>query len=122
MHFKDRLLKCSECGHEFIFQVEEQRRMSKGGDVVEPQLCSSCRRDDDGNDRLVGHVKWFNPSRGYGFINRDDGGGEVFVHRSQIQYAGPKVLLEGERVEFELAHDPRGDKAVNVTGHDPFAP
>lgn len=122
MHFKDRFLNCDDCGREFVFRVEEQRRMASDGDVVEPRLCPGCRVEKGEKGRLVGHVKWFDPSRGYGFIKRDDGRGEVFVHRSQIQYAGPKVLYEDERVEFELEHDPRGEKAVNVTGHDPFVP
>ena len=118
MSFKDELLKCSECGTEFIFRVEEQRRMAAEGDVVEPQMCPACERNEEG--RSTGSVKWFDPVRGYGFIERDDGEGEVFVHCTEIQYPGPKVLYEGERVEFDVENDPRGEKAVNVTGHDPF--
>lgn len=49
-------------------------------------------------------------------------GGEVFVHYSDLEYVGFKVLYEGERVEFGVSPDPRGDQAVRVTGHDPFAP
>lgn len=71
---------------------------------------------------MTGQVKWFDPVKGYGFIKRDDGGAEVFVHYSQIQHVGFKTLYEGERVEFGVQHDPRGEQAVNVTGHDPFAP
>jgi CspA family cold shock protein len=59
--------------------------------------------------------------KGYGFIERDDGHGDVWIHRSEIRYPGPKVLFQGERVEFDLEYDRRGEKAVNVTGHDPFA-
>ncbi|HEM62130.1 MAG TPA: cold-shock protein [Chloroflexi bacterium] len=122
MKFTDQLIECSECQRKFLFRVEEQRRMASDGGVVEPELCPACREQDAENGRIVGHVKWFDPSKGYGFISRDDGRGEVFVHRSEIQYQGPKVLYEGERVEFELEQDRRGEKAVNVTGHDPFAP
>jgi CspA family cold shock protein len=120
MSYKDKLLNCSGCGTEFMFRVEEQRRMAAEGGVVEPQKCPACQANQDG--RSKGSVKWFDPVKGYGFIERDDGNGEVFVHCSEIQYPGPKVLYEGERVEFDVEYDRRGEKAVNVTGHDPFAP
>ena len=122
MAFKDRLIKCSECGTDFVFRVEEQRRMAAEGDIDVPQLCGVCRADGQRNGKLTGSVKWFDPIKGYGFIRCDDGRGEVFVHRSGIQYVGTKVLYEGESVEFDLEYDPQGEKAVNVTGHDPFAP
>jgi len=122
MKFRDKLIECDRCERKFLFGVEQQRRMASDGGVVEPELCPSCRDQGSENGRLVGHVRWFDANKGYGFIDRDDGRGDVFVHRSEIQYQGPKVLYEGERVEFEVERDPRGEKAVNVTGHDPFAP
>jgi CspA family cold shock protein len=122
MKFRDKLIECDRCQRKFLFGVEQQRRMASDGGVVEPELCPSCRDQGPENGRLVGHVRWFDANKGYGFIDRDDGRGDVFVHRSEIQYQGPKVLYEGERVEFEVEQDPRGEKAVNVTGHDPFAP
>lgn len=122
MNFKDKVLKCRECGTDFVFGVDEQRRMAGEGEIIEPQMCPACQANRGQDGRLAGHVKWFDPRKGYGFIRRDDGGGEVFVHYSDIQYAGFKVLYEGERVQFDLEHDPRGDKAVNVTGHDALAP
>lgn len=60
-----------------------------------------------------GRVKWFNESKGYGFIERDDGP-DVFVHFSAIQGEGHKTLKEGEAVEFEIVEDVKGLKAVNV--------
>ncbi len=122
MNFKDKVLKCTKCGTDFVFGVDEQRRMAAGGEVVESQICLACQANRDRDGRLTGYVKWFDARKGYGFIMRDDGGGEVFVHYSDIQYPGFKVLYEGERVEFDLEHDPRGEKAINVTGHDVFAP
>jgi CspA family cold shock protein len=121
----DRVVKCEECGSEFVFRVEEQRRMAARGEIAEPERCPSCRRGEGGEgngQRFSGVVKWFNQSKGYGFIARDDGAGELFVHYSDIEYAGFKVLYEGERVEFGVRHGRRGDRAVKVTGHDPFAP
>ena len=61
-----------------------------------------------------GKVKWFNESKGYGFIEREDGGGDVFVHYSEIQGEGFKNLLEGDEVTFEVVDDTKGQKATNV--------
>ncbi|MGI5838057.1 MAG: cold-shock protein [bacterium] len=62
---------------------------------------------------MQGKVKWFNPEKGYGFIEREEGG-DVFVHFSAIQTEGFKTLEEGETVEFEIVEGPRGPQAANV--------
>ncbi|RUM58922.1 MAG: cold-shock protein [Persephonella sp.] len=64
--------------------------------------------------RLTGTVKWFNPKKGYGFITRDDGQGDVFVHFTAIKEDGFKTLEEGQKVEFEIVQEDRGEKAQNV--------
>jgi CspA family cold shock protein len=64
---------------------------------------------------MLGKVKWFNAEKGYGFIERDDGEGDVFVHFSAIQHEGFKALQEGESVEFEIVAGDRGPQAANVT-------
>ena len=64
--------------------------------------------------RERGKVKWFNGSKGYGFISRDQGG-DVFVHFSAIQDSGFRTLDEGEEVEFEVGQSPKGPQATNVT-------
>ena len=61
-----------------------------------------------------GTVKWFDNSKGYGFISHD-GGKDVFVHHTAISGSGFKSLEEGQKVEFEVTQGPKGDQAVNVT-------
>jgi CspA family cold shock protein len=61
----------------------------------------------------IGTVKWFNESKGFGFIVRNDGG-EVFVHYSAISGEGFKTLTPGQEVEFDLYDGPKGPQAMNV--------
>ncbi|MBE9528059.1 MAG: cold-shock protein [Proteobacteria bacterium] len=63
----------------------------------------------------TGKVKWFNESKGFGFIERESGD-DVFVHFSEIQGDGFKTLAEGQAVEFEVTQDAKGAKASNVVG------
>ncbi len=64
-------------------------------------------------ERVTGTVKWFNASKGYGFIARE-GGPDVFVHFSAIQGEGFKTLNEGQQVEFEIEQGPKGLQAAKV--------
>ncbi len=64
--------------------------------------------------RKRGTVKWFNESKGFGFISQP-GGEDVFVHYSSIQGEGFKTLAEGQTVEFEVVDGPKGKQASNVT-------
>jgi len=63
--------------------------------------------------RLKGTVKWFNNSKGYGFLGREDGP-DVFIHFSAIQSEGYKSLQEGDKVEFEIVEGQKGPQAANV--------
>jgi CspA family cold shock protein len=66
-------------------------------------------------ERMRGSVKWFNNAKGYGFLGRDDGGADVFVHYSAITGDGFKSLQENDRVEFEIVAGQKGPQAANVT-------
>ncbi|MBV9865816.1 MAG: cold-shock protein [Abitibacteriaceae bacterium] len=61
-----------------------------------------------------GTVKWFNDSKGFGFIEQEDGGADVFVHHSAIEADGYRSLQEGAKVEFDISKEDKGLRAANV--------
>jgi cold shock protein len=61
-----------------------------------------------------GTVKWFNDSKGFGFITPDEGGEDLFAHFSQINSAGFKTLAEGQKVSFDVTTGPKGKQASNI--------
>ena len=67
------------------------------------------------SDKMKGQVKWFNESKGFGFITPADGSKDVFVHFSAIQGAGFKTLGEGQQEEFTIENGAKGPAAANVT-------
>ncbi|HEX3666731.1 MAG TPA: cold-shock protein [Rhizomicrobium sp.] len=62
----------------------------------------------------IGTVKFFNASKGFGFIAPEDGGKDVFVHVTALEQSGIRSLAEGQRVSFDIQPDPKGSKAVNL--------
>ncbi|HEX6069785.1 MAG TPA: cold-shock protein [Longimicrobiaceae bacterium] len=64
--------------------------------------------------RTIGTVKWFNDSKGFGFITPEDGSKDCFVHHTAIQGSGFKTLAEGEQVEFDVVQGQKGPAAENV--------
>ncbi len=63
---------------------------------------------------IEGTVKWFNDSKGFGFLSREDGP-DVFVHQSEIKAEGFRSLNEGDKVTFEVVDSPKGPRAANVS-------
>ena len=66
----------------------------------------------------TGTVKWFNDSKGFGFITPDDGGKDLFVHFSAIQSNGFKTLEENQKVAYDVTSGPKGDQATNIQSMD----
>jgi len=66
----------------------------------------------------TGTVKWFNDSKGFGFITPDNGGKDLFAHFSAIQGGGFKTLKENQKVTFEVTTGPKGDQATNIVPMD----
>ncbi|MBI1738823.1 MAG: cold shock domain-containing protein [Acidobacteria bacterium] len=96
----------------FVFGAQgEQEAQRKIGRARQPRVASSRGTAL----REQGTVKWFNASKGYGFIQRQSGE-DVFVHFSAIQSEGYKTLNEGQAVEFEVKTGPKGLQAENVVG------
>jgi CspA family cold shock protein len=69
-------------------------------------------------DMATGTVKWFNDSKGFGFITPADGGKDLFAHFSAIQEQGFKTLKEGQRVSFDVTSGPKGQQASNIRAAD----
>ncbi len=63
----------------------------------------------------IGTVKWFNPQKGYGFIQPESGGKDVFVHISAVERAGLGTLAEGQRVKYDIARDRGKEAAANLS-------
>jgi CspA family cold shock protein len=86
-----------------------------------PYFRKKQRKEGSMSEREVGTVKWFNESKGYGFIQRD-GADDVFVHYTAIRMPGFKTLKEGERVEFTVEEGRKGLQAVDVEPLEPRTP
>jgi CspA family cold shock protein len=72
-------------------------------------------QEETRNPMAQGTVKWFNAEKGFGFIEQDGGGPDVFVHYSAIESSGYRSLDEAQRVEFDITQGPKGPQAEKVT-------
>jgi cold shock protein len=80
-----------------------------------PENAPRSNYNDGGWIMAVGKVKWFNDAKGFGFIEPEAGGGDVFAHFSAIQMEGFRTLKQGSQVQFELVQGPKGQLAQNIT-------
>jgi CspA family cold shock protein len=83
------------------------------GDTAFAQ-CACRRIPRRRNDMATGTVKWFNAEKGFGFIEQDGGGADVFAHYSNIAAQGFRELLEGQKVSFDIAQGQKGPTAENI--------
>jgi CspA family cold shock protein len=81
---------------------------------VAPRHFVWAQSDATGEFMTIGTVKFFNTSKGFGFIAPEGGGKDVFVHATAVEMAGMRALAEGQRVSFDIQPDARGSKAVNL--------
>jgi CspA family cold shock protein len=79
---------------------------------VKPGFAKLQRRRHEESDMATGTVKWFNATKGYGFIQPDAGGPDVFVHVSAVERAGMQSLTEGQKISFEIEQDRRTGKSA----------
>lgn len=104
---QDEIEYCERCGISYLWSAEEQKREPR-----RPQLCPGCRHLLPQEHRERGAVKWYNPSKHYGFITRREGD-DIFVHRSQV--TGNRRLRQGDLVEYGVEVGEQGPTAVGVT-------
>ncbi len=104
---EDKILRCTECGINFLWTAEEQ-----SGHGPAPGLCPMCRHLAPRSGLRRGTVKWFNRSKGYGFITGTDGS-EIFLHKSGLA-GGQALPRAGQLVEFGLTTGPRGLQAADA--------
>jgi CspA family cold shock protein len=95
------------------FEIGRRFFVSSDGTSRVPNKKIFFKETNKMSERTVGTVKWFNGSKGYGFISRE-GGEDVFVHFSAIQSDGYRNLVEGQEVEFDIENGPKGKQASNV--------
>lgn len=143
MPYRDVWAECTECGKEFVFRVEEQRRQDQlGQEISPPDCCPSCRGDRPasratrraeatsrapsraersqprekaplGHGPHEGEVKWFSREKGYGFLVHPSGQ-DIFFHRTSLAPGEVEHVRDGMRVSFLIEETERGPQAVDV--------
>ncbi|MGD2104414.1 MAG: cold shock domain-containing protein [Anaerolineae bacterium] len=117
MPYRDTWATCEECGKQFIFTVEEQRRLDKMGLEVEPTTCGECRKDQSveslESGEQQGVVKWYEPKKRYGFITMRNGE-DIFFHRNAITSGKENGFTEGAQVLFSITESDKGPEATDV--------
>jgi CspA family cold shock protein len=115
MPYRDTWATCEECGKQFIFTVEEQRRLDNLGFEVKPTSCPDCRATDSEPEfgEQLGVVKWYEPRKRYGFITSRSGD-DIFFHRNAIVEGQEEDFVEGAKVTFRITESEKGPEAADV--------
>ncbi|MEA3309615.1 MAG: cold shock domain-containing protein [Chloroflexota bacterium] len=115
MAYRDEMLTCKSCGKKFVYTVEEQRAQEQMGlERVVPDTCPNCRGGGELEPGLhPGLIKWFNETKGFGFLVQADGS-EVFFHKSGLVGDPNIVGQENAPIWYEIRETERGLKAYNV--------
>ena len=129
MPYRDTWATCENCGKQFVFTVEQQRRLDKMGLEVEPGLCPECQDTrqtrqpqqpqqpqqteplESGEQR--GIVRWYEPKKRYGFITMASGD-DIFFHRNAIAEGKEQDFTEGAQVTFSVTESDKGPEATEV--------
>lgn len=145
MAYQDTWATCTECGRQFVFRIEEQRRQAeRGEDITPPERCPTCRTasrvaprpqprsqpvsrprvEQEPRAPVVlgpgpheGHVKWYDSEKGYGFIVQQDGD-EIFFHRTGIAPGEALRFPDGTRVTYLIEETEKGPQAIDVARMD----
>jgi CspA family cold shock protein len=134
MTYQDTWAICTQCGRQFVFRIEQQRRLAeRGEEITPPEFCPACqdraptghcarpRRGSPsrsaatelGSGPYEGNVKWYDPEKGYGFIVHP-GGEEVFFHRTGIAPGETLDFADGTRVTYCIERTEKGPQAIDV--------
>jgi len=123
MSYRDTWATCEKCGQQFIFTVEEQRRLAKLGREVKPTQCPDCGTTEPKEEVDVkvelepgqhqGTVKWYDTKKRYGFITQQSGG-DVFFHRNSIAEGEKPEFPDGTPVTYRLEQGNKGPEAIEV--------
>lgn len=109
MTLTDEMIVCERCGVTFLWTIEDRRKENDG--AKHPPYCMGCSSLLPVEGRHRGLVKWYSPSKKYGFISRSDGP-DLFAHRSRFEDVGR--LRPGDLVEFAVEDTEKGAAAVEV--------
>ncbi|TET48910.1 MAG: cold shock domain-containing protein [Anaerolineales bacterium] len=115
MPYRDTWATCEKCGKEFVFAIEQQRRLEASGqEVVAPAQCRRCQGEVEMTPGPhTGTVKWYDPEKGYGFVAHGPGK-DIFFHRTGIAEGETPLFDDGTPVTYVIEESEKGPHAVNV--------
>jgi len=108
------VVECKRCGSSFILSANYRDWLARRGvKVIQPMLCPTCFMKVGPLPKKRGVIKWFNPSKHYGFISVEEGE-DVFFHQRQVVWNAEKRAHEGQTARFHMRYAEKGPEALNV--------